>query len=407
MAGLKVVSGLPGSGKTYYLVDLIVRDYFEFDPKYFEYKNPKNVTIVTNIKGLKLPHKTLDSVWQNAGCSSLDQFLAIPLLPGHTEEQSVEASIVYKWCMKHAPVVFLVDEAQRRWPYTHKNNDVGFFFQYHRHLGVDIYLSTQNWKDLWPKITGLCEFEIRATPSSKRLLNELKYKTFCEYEQIGSFSLPYSKRIAALYTSFDASEHGRTVRPLRKYLLYAVIMVFILLGALFFAYRYLTSKHIEKDMPVITETSKRKRESVASRPVVDSSSGSKVASPVASLRGKLMDDSLAGLVDRGTVEQEFVRVDCGAAWVDGKIIAVEFFGQMIPISRFPFQVLPDPVRYRAEVVVPSSALAQVRQAVWLDSRGVINGSVVNETLETKVGGADETSDVGTVDMPNGRYYSRR
>ena len=400
MAGIKVISGLPGSGKSYYLVDLILKDYYEFDAKYFDYKPKGKVTIVSNIKGLRLPHVSLDSVWANAGCSSLDEFLAIPLLPGHTEEQSVEASKIYKWCMERAPVVFLVDEAQRRWPYSFKNDNVKFFFQYHRHLGVDLYLTTQNWKDLCPTITGLCAFEIRAVNPAKRLLSELKYKTYCEYEEIGKFSLPFSKRVAALYTSFDASEHGRAVRPLRKYLAYAVIMLAILFTSLGFAYSYFSGKY-----------SKQPKKSTATiAPVKQPSQAKPVASlaPTKSLTEQITEKTLAGLADRGIEEQEFVRVDCGAAWIDGKIVAVEFFGQMIPIARFPFQIYPDARRHRAEVVLPADALAQVRPGIWLDNRGVIADNHDAEPDSKNVlDGSTETTDTNAISLPDGRYYSRR
>ncbi len=51
-----VVEGLPGSGKSFYIVNWIIKRHYDYDKDYFEFapKSENPVRIYTNVAGLKL-----------------------------------------------------------------------------------------------------------------------------------------------------------------------------------------------------------------------------------------------------------------------------------------------------------------------------------------------------------------
>ncbi|MFQ5686299.1 MAG: zonular occludens toxin domain-containing protein [Candidatus Scalindua sp.] len=73
------------------------------------------------------------------------------------------------FCM-NSNVIYIIDEAQGG-NYFHRkfyNVDVFLFFQMHRHMGIDIYLITQDTKCLARELQDLAEFVITThTPSIK------------------------------------------------------------------------------------------------------------------------------------------------------------------------------------------------------------------------------------------------
>jgi len=77
---IRVVDGVPGSGKSFYAVKHLVDTYYTKDhagyyvPKPFTHIDEKTgvnteqtLIIVTNLEGLKLPHVSLDDEMREAG----------------------------------------------------------------------------------------------------------------------------------------------------------------------------------------------------------------------------------------------------------------------------------------------------------------------------------------------------
>ena len=133
--------------------------------------------------------------------------------------------------------VLLIDEAQKYFPKGFKNNDVLFFFQYHRHLGLDIYLITQDAKLISSRIYSLIEYEIRAFPRSFQP-GRFVYSKRVMGENVGRLSLPKDNKVFSLYSSAMLSESEKPPNFVRNY---AFIFVACLLVVIFSFYFFLQS----------------------------------------------------------------------------------------------------------------------------------------------------------------------
>ena len=101
---IRFVTGIPGSGKSYWAVDHIVKTYFTYrkeDDEYIPKKNEdsqKTYTIITNIDSLLLPHIDLEKAIE-ASELSIDQFFT--------------KNYQDKIHNKYSHIVYVIDEAQK------------------------------------------------------------------------------------------------------------------------------------------------------------------------------------------------------------------------------------------------------------------------------------------------------
>ncbi|MDP3013985.1 MAG: hypothetical protein Q8M92_07075, partial [Candidatus Subteraquimicrobiales bacterium] len=60
---IKIVTGILGAGKTYFCVQELLAKYYTYSEEFLEWrsKGDLDVEIITNISGLKLPIRSLDS----------------------------------------------------------------------------------------------------------------------------------------------------------------------------------------------------------------------------------------------------------------------------------------------------------------------------------------------------------
>jgi len=151
----KLITGLPGSGKSYYAVWYVASTYFDRTKSgKFKLKEKfKDIKIISNIDALKLPHLSLDDVLKNY--NSPAQFFS------YSSQEKISK--------KYPQIVYLIDEAQFFFPARFRDDQVFNWFQLHRHFGQDIYLITQVAKLLPDQINALCEMQIDAVSRSNTL----------------------------------------------------------------------------------------------------------------------------------------------------------------------------------------------------------------------------------------------
>ena len=205
-----VVSGVPGAGKSYWAVYHLLKGRF------------KDCIIFTNLE-LK----------QRLNRVNLVKF----------EKKYFTVNYVKKLKERiQSHIVYIIDEAQvyfRSMP----DSDVRYFFEYHRHLGIDIVLITQNPKLIHETIRILAEYEIKAQRKSLRFLNRFVYYYYQAGEKFHVETLPYDHDVFSFYRSFQFSTE--TIENRSAYTLYLILLgLFITLAV--FSYSYLQSKFFAK-----------------------------------------------------------------------------------------------------------------------------------------------------------------
>lgn len=227
---IRVVTGVPGSGKTYWVVKHLADKYCSLEGGQYRLKG--NYLIVTNIDSLTLPHKSLD-----------DCLAEVPLEKFFTVEYQKE------FVQGYEGVLYVIDEAQRYFHRRFYNKDVFFFFQYHRHLGIDIYLVTQDFRVLPRELRSLAEFEIKAHRRTTSLLGEFRYSICVAGDTVDRKVFKPDKRIFALYRSMVADEVEKPKRtPMWKYV--AVVAVFLVLSVgLFYRSFIAPYRHVSTHSP--------------------------------------------------------------------------------------------------------------------------------------------------------------
>jgi len=221
--GLYGICGVPGSGKTYWAVHHLVTKYYDWNKLHGEFIKRFQVEIVTNIDELKLDHFSLDEMIARAG--GVEKFFNVEY-----QRKNILS--------KMGRVVYIVDEAGKYFPKGFKDEAVLYFFQYHRHLGIDIYLISSGFEGLSPGLLRLLEFRLQAKERSRRVFSEMRYVKFLGADRAGNSILKKDSRIFALYRSMDVVEIERVPSVTRKYVLMTVII--LICGALLV--RYVMSK---------------------------------------------------------------------------------------------------------------------------------------------------------------------
>jgi hypothetical protein len=129
-------------------------------------------------------------------------------------------------------IYVFIDEAQRFWPYEYKDPRGVFFFDFHRHHGLEITLISQDIKKISPKISTLFEQEIRAVKPMFQLQPGFQYNLLSSGELFGKERLPKKQEVFAAYTSFlagsGAAKKSRYVYIIPAAVIFAIIMFFVL-----------------------------------------------------------------------------------------------------------------------------------------------------------------------------------
>ncbi len=248
---LQIIYGVPGSGKTYYSVYQI--------KKIQEKRN--DIILISNIENLKLSHLDLDALIQKYG--GVDKFFNVDCEFWKSELEKKK--------------ILFIDEAQRYFNKKFFSSTVFFFFQYHRHLNIDIYLITQSYKILPSELVVLSELVVQAVPSSFRWFNNsFKYlvKDLETFDTVDKIDIPFKKDIASLYTSALVIEKQKKITYTQKYLIISIVIAVISFVSFFFLFPYFLFHSMDNKFSSKSSSSVSNRSGVSSSSVVSSNSPS-------------------------------------------------------------------------------------------------------------------------------------
>ena len=237
---IRLITGGPGSGKSYFMVKHLVDKYFDYNKEADIYKKKKeyeDVSIFTNIDELALDHVDLADAIKKSG-QNIEGFFSLEY------QKSIRK--------KYPRIVYIIDEAPMYFRSRFYNNDVFAYFEYHRHLGDDIYLIAIDRYKLSKEISTMGETEFRAVRRSLSFMGELKYNEMIQGEIISRKVLKPEKKIFNLYKSFTKNETENIKKaPLFKILI-GMILVFPIAGCILF--KRMTPNEPKPPVEKITQT---------------------------------------------------------------------------------------------------------------------------------------------------------
>lgn len=239
------ITGTPGAGKSYYAVLRILEELKHSDR-----------LVITNIDGLDkqkvafyLGKEDLSNLW------TLDEFLSAVYglanlhYDGNYRSAFLTLLNVDFWKRVILPYfykelgykrfVFYLDEFQSIIDEdTDLHQSQKFFFDYHRHLGIDIYLITQSIQRMNKAIRNIAEVELRLVNLRMfGLSSVVLLKTLIGGVVVKKKLLKYDPRIFVLYKS-ALVEHLKGVRGRPPVMLF--VGLFLLLFALFQGFSYMS-----------------------------------------------------------------------------------------------------------------------------------------------------------------------
>jgi len=205
---IELLTGVPGSGKTYFAVDRLRVAY-----------EKKDRPIFTNIN-LRIP---FDDILQPLDVKDFHDFCSkeLAFYESYRERQSqkrkddpeYDEADNYDEALKESGLLEKFGNALILWDECHNdldNPDLAYvrWMSYHRHFeGMDVLLITQNLSLIHRKYKGFIDKFYFGVQASKRLFSStFKYKVYTDHKQYEKFlieviSLPSNRKIFELYDS--------------------------------------------------------------------------------------------------------------------------------------------------------------------------------------------------------------
>ena len=237
-----IITGIPGSGKSYFAVWHMWKNYLHHDSESesIGWKINEGFQIITNIEDFdkRVPQSRNISKILDFYNMSYQEFFSMEIQDKITKsdgclicDKDDDENLPQKKDGEKWKIIYFIDEAQSIFGsrYTIENKDTekdtALYFQKHRHLGHTIYLITQDIKLIWTKLWRIAESEIRAVPKHLKIPGFMYYqfriagtKTI---EKTKSF--PIKKEVFALYKSMDVDESEKVKRPFKMILFFICI----------------------------------------------------------------------------------------------------------------------------------------------------------------------------------------
>ncbi len=251
---VKIIEGVPGSGKSYYAVRHIAKTFFKEVDNGYELQ--KEVTLITNIDSFVPEHISLQDEIKNAG--GVANFFSLNFQEKYREDKG--------------QIVYIIDEAQTLFRKGSKGfSEVYSYFEYHRHFGQDIYLVTQNSKKLPPDIVTLVEYVIVAAPRIRSILGEFKYKWISGGEVIKREAFKPSKKVFDLYSSMDLEETEKIKNPVMKTVYTVLFLTLLVGGGAFFWFKSIMAPEIIDQSSAVSVDRGSRVSSMGKIPIADGS----------------------------------------------------------------------------------------------------------------------------------------
>jgi len=209
---IRIIEGKIGSGKTYYAVNHVFGSWYKWcdiNDEWIPKNSELEIKVYTNIKKMKLGHD-LNLAIEEAG--GLNPFFTV-------EYQE-------RFC-ENFNVIYIIDEAQSHdlFHRTYKDRHVFTFFQTSRHMGIDIYLITQDTQCLAKELRSLAEYHIVAVQRTKTIGNLFTYKFYAGKDCYKTKRIKKDNKVFSLYRSMIEKEAEKINSAVLKYIIMFIVII--------------------------------------------------------------------------------------------------------------------------------------------------------------------------------------
>jgi zona occludens toxin len=228
---LQIVTGVPGSGKTYYAVDYLYDTFLNEKSKHFK----ENTHFFTNINEFKFDmfdEGVAFSFNYDDFYSKICALQTAATTLNYNDKQLKEEAVQYGL----VNCLIIIDEAQNF--FDRDDKVLIWWVSYHRHLNQNIILLTQSLSLLNLKYKKFSETFLNAQSSSLRVFgNIFRFKQYIDAKMykdhfVGSIKIKFNQTVFSLYHS-GGNTQGKKV--IVKYALIAVGLLVVALAAIYAA----------------------------------------------------------------------------------------------------------------------------------------------------------------------------
>lgn len=261
---LTLLTGTPGSGKTLYAIDIIVKIN---SSELKEFENIKN--IYNNISGFKFEYFNkslinnikLDYHWFYVHLSILHKMF----LQNQTKQNLDD--ILQEYCIKNNifDSYFIIDEAHNY--FENQDKIINWWFTYHRHLHHEILLITQNKTLINQTYRNIPEIFVRALPVSKLISKStLRYFNYTDFRMSKKYSTTEIKIDNTYFDLYKSGNKSNQNLVGAKYIrFFIIVFIFFIVITIYFYFNFFKApaptvqpKPIpKKETKTITETEKK------------------------------------------------------------------------------------------------------------------------------------------------------
>nr|WP_320116224.1 zonular occludens toxin domain-containing protein [uncultured Desulfuromonas sp.] len=228
----------PRSGKTYYMVNYLLK-FCEYDRLYREYILNSDVLVISNIKGLKVPH------WDLKYCLSkkpVEEFFT------YENFEQIQRSTG----KNH--VILLVDECYEYFPPNFRSAPVRKFMAMHGHLGLDVFLCAQGPDLMTREFRSCYEKAVQVLPRSKKMGPFLIYRHVDKAGNVmDTERIRPRQSVFAAYKSQERQEYNKPKSAVTKMALFILFFVVLAFGLFKFAIDQVQSRGGGSDQAAVID----------------------------------------------------------------------------------------------------------------------------------------------------------